>query len=66
MLPKIWIEDVRRAGGFCLILKYQLYPWAHRDVAERVARELGLPVDAPRSLEKGTMERFERWHRKQL
>ncbi|MGH8067564.1 MAG: hypothetical protein ACRERE_20500 [Candidatus Entotheonellia bacterium] len=31
-------------------------------LATRVARELGLPVDAPRALAAGTMERCLRWH----
>jgi hypothetical protein len=62
MLPKSWIHELIVAGGFALILKYQLYPWAHRDLARRVRAELGLPVDAPRALEDGTMARFLRWH----
>jgi hypothetical protein len=62
MLPRTWINEVIRAGGFALILKYQLYPWTHREVANRVARMLGLPVDAPRTLAEGTMKRFVRWH----
>ncbi|MBI3049964.1 MAG: hypothetical protein HYY76_16820 [Acidobacteria bacterium] len=62
MLPKSWIHEVIGAGGFALILKHQLYPWAHRDLARRVKMELGLPVDAPRALEGGTMARFLRWH----
>jgi len=62
MLPKSWIHEVIGAGGFALILKHQLYPWAHRDLARRVKTELGLPVDAPRALEGGTMARFLRWH----
>ncbi len=62
MLPKSWIHEVIGAGGFALILKHQLYPWAHRDLARRVKTELGLPVDAPRALEDGTMARFLRWH----
>lgn len=62
MLPKSWIHELNNAGGFALILKYQLYPWAHRDLARRVRAELGLPVDAPRALEEGTMMRFLRWH----
>lgn len=66
MLPKTWIKEINDAGGFALILKYQLYPWAHRELARRVNAELGLPVDAPRALEDGTMERFLRWHRRQL
>lgn len=65
MLPKSWVKEVIDAGGFALILKYQLYPWAHRELAKRVREELGLPVDAPRALEDGTMERFVRWHRRQ-
>jgi len=62
MLPKAWINEVIEAGGFALILKHQLYPWAHRDLARRVRTELGLPVDSPRALEDGTMARFLRWH----
>lgn len=62
MLPKSWTNEVIRAGGFALILKYQLYPWAHRELARRVRDELGLPVDAPRALEDGTVGRFVTWH----
>jgi hypothetical protein len=62
MLPKSWINDLINAGGFALIMKYQLYPWAHRELATRVRDELGLPVDAPRRLSEGTMARFLRWH----
>jgi len=64
MLPKSWAFEVIRAGGFALILKWQLYPLTHRDLAARVRTELRLPVDAPVGLESGTMDRFERWHRK--
>ncbi len=66
MLPKSWIYELIGMGGFALILKYQLYPWAHRDLARRVRTELGLPVDAPRALEDGTMARFLRWHQGRL
>lgn len=66
MLPRSWIHELNGLGGFALILKYQLYPWAHRDLARRVRGELGLPVDAPRALEDGTMGRFLRWHGERL
>jgi len=62
MLPKSWVKEIVDAGGFALILKYQLYPWAHKDLARRVREELELPVDAPKALEDGTMERFVGWH----
>lgn len=65
MLPRNWILDIKNEGGFALILRFQLYPWTHRDLAARVRRELGLPVDSPRRLEQGTMQRFLRWHARQ-
>ena len=65
MLPKEWIWEVYQHRGFALILKWQLYPWTHRDLARRVQRELGLPVDSPKRLADGTMARFIRWHGKQ-
>lgn len=66
MLPKSWINEVVAAGGFALILKYQLYPVTHRELAQRVQRELKLPVDAPRALNDGTVGRFVRWHERNL
>lgn len=66
MAPRTWVKEVGDAGGFVLILKHQLYPWSHRDLARRVAAELGLPVDAPRALEAGTVKRFTNWHDRQL
>lgn len=66
MLPKSWIKQIVDAGGFALILKYQLYPWAHRELAKQVREQFGLPVDSPRALKDGTMERFVRWHGAQI
>ena len=66
MLPKTVINEIWRAGGFALILKYQLYPYSHRSLAKRVAEELRLPVDSPRRLSDGTMRRFTDWHVKRL
>jgi len=59
MLPKTWTYELINKGGYAMILKYQLYPWTHVELARRVARELGLPVDAPKALADGTMNRFE-------
>jgi hypothetical protein len=66
MLPRSWIYDLNKSGGFALILKYQLYPWTHRELARRVSDVLSLPVDAPRYLAEGTMNRFLKWHSKNL
>ncbi len=66
MLPVTWLNELIQKGGFALILKYQLYPFTHKELAERVASELGLPVGAPRVLEDGTMQRFLKWHQKAI
>jgi hypothetical protein len=66
MIPKSWMWELYNEGGFGLILKYQLYPWTHKERAAHIARELGLPIDAPRMLEEGTMTRFLRWHQSLL
>jgi hypothetical protein len=64
MLPRTWMAELIEAGGYGMVMKYQLYPWTHKDLARRVASELGLPVDAPRALHEGTMHRFLEWHKK--
>lgn len=66
MLPKSWTIELIRRGGYAMILKHQLYPWSHLDLAKRVASELGLPIDAPRKLKDGTMDKFLNWHNKRL
>lgn len=64
MLPRPWIWQIRQAGGFALILKWQLYPPYFKDFARRIREELGLPVDSPRALYDATMQRFITWHNK--
>ncbi len=54
------------SDGYGMIMKYQLYPWTHKELAKRVADELTLPVDAPRALYEVTMNRFLEWHKKWL
>lgn len=66
MMPKTWIYEVNQAGGFVLVLKYQLYPPTHRVLARKVKEELGLPVDSPRVLEEGTIKRFTDWHERNV
>lgn len=65
-MPAIWIGEVRRAGGFTLVLGHQLYPLSHKEFAKEVREKTGLPVDAPRALYDGTMRRFETWHEKRV
>jgi hypothetical protein len=66
MMPKTYIEEVRQAGGFSLIMKYQFYPISHRALADRVRNELELPVDCPTRLQDSTLQRFLTWHQAKL
>jgi len=66
MMPKSWVHELSRVKGFALILKYQLYPVSHEVIAKTVAKELKLPVDSPKELKNSTMERFLKWHKKNL
>jgi hypothetical protein len=66
MLPKSWINEIIEKGGFALILKYQLYPQYHKEFAEKVRKELKLPVDSPKALKDETIHRFLKWHKKHV
>lgn len=66
MMPRTYINDVRKMGGYSMIMKYQFYPVSHRELANRVRNELGLPVDCPRRLQDSTLQRFLTWHEKNL
>jgi hypothetical protein len=60
------VKELIDAGGFALILRYQQYRGHFRGLAERVRWELRLPVDTPRALAEGTMDRFTNWHERQI
>jgi hypothetical protein len=64
--PTSYIELVRRSGGFTLLFEWQLYPFGLEELAKELKAELGLKVDSPRSLATGTVDRFLKWHLKQL
>lgn len=65
-MPKTYVNDVYEAGGFCLLMKYQFYPFAHRDLARKVRATLNLPVDCPARLQDTTLDRLLRGHLKKL
>lgn len=66
MAPREYINAVARAGGFTLVLKWQLYPFGCEDLAERVRGQLRLPVDVPARIADGTVQRLLNWHREHL
>jgi len=61
-MPTTWFNRVREAGGFVLMMKHQLYPLSHVELARAMREELGLPVYSPEVLCDSTIERFTNWH----
>jgi hypothetical protein len=66
MMPKNYIYEVYKAGGFSLILENQHYPLMAENLAKRVRERLKLPVLSISQLPDTTMQRFEEWHQKKL
>jgi len=61
-IPRTWVQEIVNRGGFALVLGHQLYPLSHKSFAAEVRERLLLPVDAPKALYDGTMQRFVSWH----
>lgn len=66
MMPRTYINEVRKYGGYSMIMKYQFYPVSYRDLANRVRNELDLPVDCPQRIQDSTLQRFQDWHQRTL
>jgi hypothetical protein len=62
MMPKNYINDVFKAGGFCLLLGDQHYPLLAAGLAKRVRDTLGLPTHAVKALPDTALKRFETFH----
>ena len=60
-LPRTWIDALIQAGGYAMIMEHQFYPWTHAELAAEIREKLQLPVDTPRRIEAGTMQRFDNW-----
>jgi len=60
-LPKTWAYALVQSGGYAMIMGYQFYPWTHKALADEIREKLALPVDTPKRIEQGTMQRFENW-----
>ncbi len=60
-LPRTWADALIQAGGYAMIMHYQFYPWTHEGLATEIREKLHLPVDTPRRIEAGTMQKFWNW-----
>ncbi len=65
-MPKSYVWEVVKAGGFCLLFKFQLFPFGSEGFANELRDKLGLPIDCPRGIQDGTIRRLLDWHLKSL
>ena len=47
-----------------MIFEVQVYPFGQDGLVRRIRNILGLPVDCPRAIPEGIIDRFMRWHEK--
>lgn len=66
MAPKSYIARIVGAGGYALIVGWQLYPFGREALAKEVKERLGLPVDCPRAISEGTIGRLSSWHERAI
>jgi hypothetical protein len=60
-MPRTWADALIQAGGYAMIMGHQFYPWTHAELAAEIREKLNLPVDTPKKIEAGTMQRFSNW-----
>lgn len=61
-LPKSYIYEVLKAGGYSLLTDNQNYPLLADGLAKRVRSTLSLPVTVIQRFPSTALERFEQWH----
>jgi len=62
--PKSYNYEIWKWGGYAMIYEAQIYPFGQTELVKRIRDVLGLPVDCPRAIPEGIIDRFERWHNK--
>ncbi len=66
-MPKSYVNDyILPARGFALVFGTLMYPFGFTELVREMRDVLGLPVDCPRAVPAGVVERFLRWHGQQV
>ena len=60
--PKTYNYMIIEKGGYAMIFESQIYELSQAKLVERLKAGLGLPVDCPKAIPAGILERFLRWH----
>lgn len=60
--PKSYIKEVYENGGFSLLYEMKIFDISQKRLVEDIRRLLELPVDCPKAIGEGTINRFVKWH----
>ena len=63
--PKTYNKMIIDKGGYAMIFEKQIYELNQAKLVERLKAELGLPVDCPKAIPDGILERFLKWHERE-
>lgn len=64
--PKTYVKMIADKGGFALLFGTQIYELSQANLVKRMREELGLPVDCPKAIPDGIIERFLKWHTQEI
>ena len=64
--PKTYNYEIIKRKGYAMIFETQIFPLASKDLARRIKKELRMPVDYPKAIPNGIINRFMKWHKKNL
>ena len=62
--PRSYNYEIYKRKGFALIFVAQIYPFGYEGLVKAIGSKLSLPVDSPRDIPSGIIDRFENWHNK--
>jgi hypothetical protein len=64
--PKIYNYEIIESGGFVLIFECQIYELSQVELVKKIRDVIEYPVDYPKSIPDGIIDRFEKWHNKNV
>ena len=53
-------------GGVAIIFEAQIYPFGKEDLVKRIKDTLELPVDSPKAIPSGIIDRFMNLHKRSI
>jgi len=64
--PKTYNYEIIKSGGFVLIFENQIYDLSQVELVKKIRDVIEYPVDYPRAIPEGIIDRFEKWHIKKV